>query len=152
MGIYPGVTVHSTPDATTASLFADDFCGAGTSLVYYVKLGSVLSRAFTSKDTHSPTGDLLVVYSDFRSCYRDSALAHQTSAVLGFDAPTFTCGTDLMLPVGANADLREVLASDVDGRIGDEHEVAAAALKKMNKIDDASAVPQVYDHGSCFAR
>lgn len=143
IGIYPGVTVRSTPDASTASLFADDFCGEGTSLIYYAKPDSVLSRIFTSKDTHSPMGDLLVVYSDSRLCYSDSALARQTNTILGFEAPTFTCGTDLILPVGANADLREALASKKDILKGDDYGMAADVRNKLREINDISAIPQV---------
>ncbi|CAN0454983.1 unnamed protein product, partial [Ectocarpus sp. 12 AP-2014] len=57
VGDLPGVTVSGTQNPATASLFADQYCGAGTSLILYVKPGSVLSRPFTSKDTHSPRGD-----------------------------------------------------------------------------------------------
>ena len=63
--------------------------------------------------------------------------------MLGFEAPTFTCGTDLMLPVRANADLREVLASDAKTKVGDKDDVAATALAKLGEIKDVSAVPQV---------
>lgn len=135
--------MRSTPDASTASLFADDFCGEGTSLIYYAKPDSVLSRTFTAKDTHSPMGDLLVVYSDSRLCYSDSALARQTNAILGFEAPTFTCGTDLILPVGANTDLREALASEKDLLKGDNYEMAADVRTKLREINDISAIPQV---------
>lgn len=150
IGIYPGVTVRSTPDASTASLFADDFCGAGTSLIYYVKPDSVLSRTFTSKDTHSTMGDLLVVYSDSRLCYSDSALARQTNAIIGLEAPTFTCGTDLILPVGVNAGLREALASDKDMLEGDDYEMAADVRNKMREINDISAIPQVRESWSFY--
>ena len=135
--------MHSTPDASTASLFADNFCGAGTSIIYYVRPASVLSRTFTPKDTHSPTGDLLVVHSDSRLCYRDATLARQTSAMLGIEAPTFTCGTDLMLPVGANADLRELLASGSETPVGDENVTGTASLTKLGDITDDLAIPQV---------
>ncbi|CAN0480137.1 unnamed protein product, partial [Ectocarpus sp. 12 AP-2014] len=60
MGGLPGVTISSTQSPATAALFADRFCGAGTALILYVEPGSVLSRPFASKDTHSPRGDLLV--------------------------------------------------------------------------------------------
>ena len=87
---------------------------------------------------HSPAGDLLVVYSNSRLCYRDSALDRQTSAMLGFEAPTFTCGTDLMLPVGANADLREVSASDTKTKVDGTDDVAATALAKLVEINNVS--------------
>ena len=55
----------------------------------------------------------------------------------------FTCGTDLMLPVGVNAYLRELLASNTDTPVGDAHEMAAAFLTKLGEIKDESAIPQV---------
>ena len=111
VGVLPGVTVHSTNDPFTASLYADEYCSAGTSLIFYMKSGSVVSRKFTSKDTHSTHGDLLVVYGSAKVSYVDRELAKQTTAVLGFQSPSFTFNADLFLPVGANADLREVLFS-----------------------------------------
>lgn len=126
-----------------ASLFADDFCGAGTSLVFYVKPASVLSRAFTAKDTHSPVGDLLVVYSNSPSCYSESTMVHQTNAILGFEAPTFICGTDLILPVGANAELRDLLASPIEIRTGQSYEIVTATRRKLEEVDDIFAIPQV---------
>eukprot|EP00903_Cladosiphon_okamuranus_P019226 g17680.t1 len=104
-----GVRVSSTPNARLSSLFADQHCGEGTKLILYLQASSVLSRGFTSKDTHTPRGELLVVYGDARQSYLDADIARETAAVLGFDAPSFTFGTDLMLPVGANAELRAEL-------------------------------------------
>lgn len=139
VGIYPGVSVYYTPVARTSSLFADKFCGPGTSLIFYIQPGSVLSRPFTAKDTHSPRGELLVVYSDARGSVRDFDLARHTSAVLGFNAPSFTYGTDLILPVRANADLREELLLGVDVAEGEED---MEALRVIETFDDIS-VPQV---------
>lgn len=48
--------------------------------------------------------------------------------MLGFDAPSFTYGTDLMLPVGANAELRA--------------ELEASTLSE-DKFDEIASVPQV---------
>lgn len=48
--------------------------------------------------------------------------------VLGFNAPSFTYGTDLMLPVGANAELRA--------------ELQASPLSE-EELNDISSVPQV---------
>ena len=102
---------------------------------------------------HSPAGDLLVVYSNSRLCYRDSALDRQTSAMLGFEAPTFTCGTDLMLPVGANADLREVSASDTKTKVDGTDDVAATALAKLVEINNVSEFLRsgVYSTIACAA-
>eukprot|EP00903_Cladosiphon_okamuranus_P009984 g9470.t1 len=137
---FPGVKVSSTVSAVTAGLYADKYCGVdGTSLIMYLNRGSVLSRSLTSKDTHSPRGELLVVHGNARASYRDSQLAKHTAFLLGSDAPappSFTYGTDLLLPVGANADVREQLLS-VDA------EEMQAAMKFLEDLDDLTAVPQV---------
>ena len=138
-GIYPSVHVVEVISAKTASLFADKFCGEGTKLIFYMEPGSVISRTFTSKDTHSPRGDLLVVYSDARTSYQDFEIARATSAVLGFKAPSFTHGADLILPVGVNKDLREELAMGAKGDLNDED---AAALATLESYDTVS-VPQL---------
>lgn len=81
VGLYPGVAVSSTPDTRVSALFADQRCGEGTKLILYMQAGSVLSRSFTSKDTHTPRGELLVVYGDARQSYMDSEIARETAAV-----------------------------------------------------------------------
>lgn len=48
--------------------------------------------------------------------------------MLGFDAPSFTYGTDLMLPVGANGELRA--------------ELEASPLSEEG-LNDIASVPQV---------
>ena len=142
VGVLPGVTVHATEDPVTASLFADEYCSADTSLIFYMKSGSVLSRQFTSKDTHSTHGDLLVVYGSAKLSYVDRELAKQTTAVLGFQSPSFTFNTDLVLPAGANADLREVLVSGEDLQ-EQRHGDARGILKGLLKIREMLSVPQV---------
>lgn len=137
VGTLPGVTVHATADPFTASLFADDYCGVDTSLIFYMKPGSIVSRQFMSKDTHSTHGDLLVVHGNARA---EPALAKQTAAVLGFESPSFTFNTDLFLPVGANAELRKLLVS------GEEEGSALEAMQASMKTRDMSAVPQVSRH------
>ncbi|CAM9459802.1 unnamed protein product [Scytosiphon promiscuus] len=146
MGGLPGVTVSSTQDAPAASLFADQYCGPGTSLVLYLKPGSILSRSFTSKDTHSPEGDLLVVYSDARGSNHASELGRRTALVLGSEAPSFTHGTDLMLPASINEDLRTILGLGSGDLTEEEQNDAAAVvlgLQDMIGFDEVSAVPQV---------
>lgn len=139
-----------------SSLFADQYCGVGTSLIIYAKPGSVLSRGFTSKDTHSPRGDLLVVHSGEQESNHDAELSRHTEAVLGFETPSFVYGTDLMLPAGANYDLRNVLvlgSEPFSGDRGKHHSSTAAALKEMLDFDHVSAIPQVFGASSirsCF--
>lgn len=142
---YPGVELSLTPSVKSSSLYADRHCGAGTRLIYYTQPGSVLSRAFSSKDTHTPRGDLFVSYGDARTSMEHSEQARQTTAVLGFNAPSFTFGTDLMLPVGANAELREELVlSSVEG-LKEEAAVAtdAAVWDAVAALDDNVSIPQV---------
>ncbi|CAN0146627.1 unnamed protein product, partial [Ectocarpus sp. 13 AM-2016] len=147
MGGRPGVTISSTQNPATASLFADRICGAGTTLILYVEPGSVLSRPFTSKDTHSPRGDLLVVHGGGHGSYRDDERSRRSGLVLGLEAPSFTRGTDLMLPVGANKDLRESLGMEMHAnsvrRDGDGATVMA--LTEPADFEEVSAVPQVRD-------
>lgn len=140
LGSYPGVSVSSASSLRSASLFADVYCGTGTKLVYYMVPGSVLSRAFTPKDTHSPRGDLLVSYVDARSSMRDKEMAQETMGILGFDPPSFVHGTDLMLPISANVDLRQLLVSEHGlGSIRDEDEAALTAISQYDRV----YVPQV---------
>ncbi|CAB1098702.1 unnamed protein product [Ectocarpus sp. CCAP 1310/34] len=136
MGGRPGVTVSGTQNLATASLFADQYCGAGAALILYVKPGSDLSRFFTSKDTHSPRGDLLVVHTGFQGSYHDAQLRRRSVSVLGFDAPSFTDGTDLMLPVGANEDLRESLGLRHGASLQHDGDGASmVALQEMVEFD-----------------
>lgn len=128
------MTVSSTQSVFTASFYADEYCGvANTTLIYYLKAGSVVSRSFTSKDTHSPQGDLLVVFGKGHN----GDLADRTADVLGFEAPPFTTGTDLILPVGANADLRTALASEKNVK------GAVRAIEDVFDLGNTAAVPQV---------
>lgn len=139
------MTVSSTANALTASLFADKYCGlADTNLIMYVNRGSVFSRSFTSKDTHSPQGELLVVHSNGQAqgSHQGSELAKRTAFLLGSDPPppSFTYGTELMLPAGANEDLRELLR---DMLMSGNAEVMQASMEPLAGLDDLSAVPQV---------
>ncbi|CBJ28689.1 hypothetical protein Esi_0117_0079 [Ectocarpus siliculosus] len=144
MGGLPGVTVSGTQNPATAALFADQYCGPGTALILYVEPGSVLSRPFTSKDTHSPRGDLLVVHTGSQGSYHDAQLRRRSASVLGFDAPSFTHGTDLMLPVGANEDLRESLGLRHGASLQHDGDWASmVALQELVEFDQFSAVPQV---------
>lgn len=137
------MTVSGTPDVITASLFADEYCGAGTSLILYLKAGSVVTRSFTAKDTHSPEGDVLVIYSGARGGFQKDQLARKTELVLGSPAPSFTKGTDLLLPVRANRDLREVvLLRPGGGEAGSDPELVEA-MHHVTDLDDVFAVPQV---------
>eukprot|EP00903_Cladosiphon_okamuranus_P008109 g7816.t1 len=139
VGGLPGVTISGTSDLITASLFADEYCGADTSLILYLKAGSMVTRSFTEKDTHSPEGDVLVVYSGVRAGFQGDELARKTELVLGSEVPSFTKGTDLLLPVGANQDLRElVLRSEAES-----DPQLVEAMHNMTDLNDVFAVPQV---------
>ncbi|CAN0334430.1 unnamed protein product, partial [Ectocarpus sp. 12 AP-2014] len=144
MGRLPGVTVSGTQNPSTAALYADKYCSF-SELILYVKPGSVLSRSFTPKDTHSPRGDLLVVHTGSQGSYHDTELSRRSSSVLGFEAPSFTQGTDLMLPGDANYYLREALGLKIgsEGLRGDGDGDAVIALQEFVDFDQVSAVPQV---------
>lgn len=65
LGHIPGVRVSEAVSPITLSpVLADRHCGEGTKLILYMNPGELLSRTFTSKDTHSARGELLVVYAD----------------------------------------------------------------------------------------
>lgn len=112
-----------------------------------MKAGSLLSRSFTSKDTHSPRGELLVAYSDGRGAdYASRASSRASSILLGFESPLFTFGTDLILPSFINNELRELLLLDEESTttttssftLGDDE----LALKVLADVKEVSA-PEV---------
>lgn len=83
-------------------------------------------------------------YGDARTSMEHSEQARQTTAVLGFNAPSFTFGTDLMLPVGANAELREELVlSSAEGLEGETAATDAAVWDAEAALDDNVSMPQV---------
>lgn len=137
------MTVSGTSDVITASLFADEYCGVDTSLILYLKAGSVVTRSFTAKDTHSPEGHLLVVYSGARGGFQKDELARETELVLGSAAPSFTKGTDLLLPARANQDLRELVLVRPGGEAGGDDPELVEAMHHVTDLDDVFAVPQV---------
>lgn len=106
----PGVSIATFPRVQFAALQADEACGSETQFILYMTPGELLSRTFTPKDTHSPTGDLLVMYTDVGKVSEAHAKRALASAlILGFHSPSFTFGTDLILPVEANKRLRAKL-------------------------------------------
>lgn len=112
MGFYPGVSVVNSTAGGHAALMADTLCGVGTKLIFYMDPGEILSRTFTSKDTHGTNGDLLVPFTEpERVGAGNQQRVRATTAVLGFGSPSFTYGTDLMLPVEVNGQLRSLLLS-----------------------------------------
>ena len=138
--------VSRSSKADLSALLADKHCGDGVELIYYMKAGSLLSRSFTSKDTHSPRGELLVAYTDGRGAdYASRASSRASSILLGFESPVFTFGTDLILPPNVNSDLRDMLlaaetmttASSKEWNDDDE-----LAVKRLSEVEGASA-PEV---------
>lgn len=106
----PAVIVFNTSRVDLAALVADHICGRSTKLIYYMTPGQIMSRSFTFKDTHSARGDLLVIHADVKLVDKLNILrALATTRLLGFHAPSFTFGTDLLLPADINAHLRNFL-------------------------------------------
>ena len=104
------VSIVNNTRVNYASLAADEACGNETRLIYYMGPGEVLSRPFTAKDTHSPKGDLIVKHVDAELVGGEhSRRCKGTTVLLGFHGLSFTYGTDLILPVNINANLRAVL-------------------------------------------
>lgn len=62
-------------------LMADLHCGEDTELVLYMNPGELLSRTFTSKDTHSAAGELLVMYTEVGGCVGVGRLAARSCTV-----------------------------------------------------------------------
>eukprot|EP00752_Nemacystus_decipiens_P004759 g4334.t1 len=147
MGNLPGVRIsEATSSITLAPLLADRYCGEGTELILYMNPGELLSRPFTSKDTHSTAGDLLVVYAEVdRIGEANLTRVMATMLVLGFSTPSFSFGTDIMLPVYSNQQLRDVLLSTteeagLEGRTSTDRDLLA--VHTLGKFADVF-VPEV---------
>ena len=102
---------HSS-DVKYSALNADLHCGEGTEQVLYLEPGTLLSRRVTSTDLYEPDegSALLVMYTAARRSdpwHRRYAGAAQR--LLELNVPSFTFGTDLVLPISANEDLRTTL-------------------------------------------
>ncbi|CAN0000310.1 unnamed protein product [Ectocarpus sp. 6 AP-2014] len=109
-GHLPNVTVGTSTNVEHGPLVADYVCGEGTRLIYYMDAGEMLSRTFTKKDTHTVTGDLIVSLVNTDEVPQPTAARGMGSSVLlGVTTPTFTHGSDLILPAETNAQLRAVL-------------------------------------------
>ena len=86
LGSLPGVRVsEAISPITLAPLLADRHCGEGTELIFYMNPGELLSRKFTSKDTHSAAGDLLVMYAEVCVRLAGSPLARFVVGVLAVE-------------------------------------------------------------------
>lgn len=73
----------------------------------------MVSRTFTEKDTHTVLGDLIVSLAnadEVPPVYARRALG--STVLLGVTTPTFTHGSDLILPVETNAQLRAMLGAN----------------------------------------
>lgn len=92
LGHLPRVAVvNSTTVGGHGALLADVYCGKETKLIYYLSPGEMVSRTFTSKDTHSTKGDLLVPFSELeRVDEYHVQRARATTSILGFFAPSFS--------------------------------------------------------------
>ena len=138
--------MSTSSNAQFSALLADQHCGPGVELIYYMTAGSLISRSFTSKDTHSPRGELLVEYTDGRGAdYASRASSRASSVLLGFESPVFTFGTDLVLPPSFNGELRDVLLAEESMMTASSKEWSnddELAVERLSEIEDASA-PEV---------
>lgn len=66
LGHLPGVRVSNSTEVSISALVADRLCGEGTRLIYYMSPGQILVGTFTSKDTHTLKGELVVPYTRVR--------------------------------------------------------------------------------------
>eukprot|EP00904_Undaria_pinnatifida_P009837 jgi/Undpi1/5984/HiC_scaffold_2.g01258.m1 len=65
-GHLPGVVLSTSSNAQFSAYLADQHCGPGIELIYYMIAGFIISRSFTSKDTHAPRGKLPMEYTGGR--------------------------------------------------------------------------------------
>lgn len=129
---------------------ADHHCGDHTESIFYLEPGSLLSRPFTARDTHTAGGDLLVMFTEARRASPgESRFAEASGEVLDLGGgPSFTSGTDVVLPVSANEDLRATLSDEEEegGYYEDGSDEApcddAALIERMSRFPDVY-VPQV---------
>lgn len=98
-------------DVEYSALNADVHCGAGTKQILYLEPGTLISRRVSWSDLYDQeTGDLIVMYTAARrSDSRHARYACAAQRLLELNVPSFTFGTDLVLPVSANEDLRIIL-------------------------------------------
>lgn len=68
LGHFEAVNIVNMTEVDISPLIADQFCPDGTQLIYYLSPGQVLSRSFSSKDTHMLTGQLVVTFAEVRVC------------------------------------------------------------------------------------
>jgi len=129
-----------------AALDADRACGTETRLILYMAPGDILSRSFTSKDTHSPTGDIIVQYSDIEEVSQAHARrTYASSLLLGFHPPSFTYGTDLLLPIEANEQLRAKLVPKELSRNSRDTESKLSHVQVIQDIQQMLLVKQNLD-------
>ncbi|CAB1106307.1 unnamed protein product [Ectocarpus sp. CCAP 1310/34] len=152
----PGVTIGLSKSVSYGALIADEVCGEGTRLIYYIEAGQVVSRTFTAKDTHTVLGDLIVSLAnadEVPPVFARRALG--STVLLGVTTPTFTHGSDLILPAETNAQLRVMLGANQrlvaptnaeDGDTGRQTERVYEYLADVAKAHRGSAeiyIPEV---------
>lgn len=122
--------VNCTHPAYSA-LTADKSCGEDTALIYYLNPGELVTRTFTAKDTHSPRGDLLIKYADVDVVGQENARRAMASTIIfGFHSPSFTYGSDLILPAKTNGQLRDMLLRAIERFGVDEEAVFVHAIDR----------------------
>lgn len=138
VGEFPGVVVVNSTAGGHASLLADVHCGNGTKLILYMNPGEVLYRTITSKDTHGTNGKLLVPYAEpERVDEGNQKRVRATTAVLGFGSPSFSYGTDLLLPAEMNTQLRGLLLA------GHKPEMTRGDEDDDDEIDDGDLATRI---------
>ncbi|CAM9496666.1 unnamed protein product, partial [Choristocarpus tenellus] len=111
LGSIPDVTIYNSTMVNYAELWADQMCNNTQSLIYYIEPGTIVMRDPLVKDVYSPLRELLVPWHEVDKVppsHQKRALV--SSILLGFQAPSFSFGTDLILPRELNAEARKVLA------------------------------------------
>lgn len=138
LGGLPNVFITNATRVEYSALEADRLCGHGTRLIYYMEVGQILSRTFSTKDTHTARGALIVAAEDIHDIHiENAARAMGSVAVLGFATPTFTYGSDLILPADMNGQLRAVLGAK---------ERQTAQTKAAVATDAKDQIERMYAH------
>lgn len=104
------VVVKETTDVRIAGLYADQMC-EGRSLIYYAPSHSMLIRPIYGKDVYDASGRVLVPWMDPRYIedYYQKRSELDTARLIGWWAPVFTYGQQVILPAVVNKLTRELL-------------------------------------------
>lgn len=138
LGQYNSVKISGIPDIRLADLNADQLCGSEYNLIFHVPPGVYLSRTPLGKDLFDARDRVLVHWAE--PAYLQAThnrWAEASEKVLGWAAPIFTHGQDVVLPAVLHSTLREFLLV----RYSDNPDPAAVlhAVPGLNMVETLCA-------------